>query len=322
MSKIYCALFITLAGMASLLAQTPVQSPAPPQTARQALIEMFLGKSADAFERHLPEVARLTLIHKGETPETSMVQKIASIGRQVTMQGEHVETFDTGPTLLVTEEKSGAERTEVMLEHDSLMGEVDEIEVSIHVYRNGEPEFLPVIPSLTFSLKQEKEIWRLTEVTLSVHAPLTDPDYLKGLRKEQDESNEAMASGRVGTIASLEATYASRHPDQGYTCKLADLFKPEPSPDNSQESSPVYDASSANGEFAGYAIALTGCSGSPASKFQIIATPTDSDAGLKTFCTDQSGTIRFTVGGKNSSCLTRGQVLNPERTQSYGTIIE
>ena len=317
MRQVCCVLFVAFAGIIS--AQGQIQPPPPPQTARQALIELFLGKTPHAFERHLPEVARQTLIRKGETPETSIVQKIALIGREMSAQGQQVETFDVGPTLLVSEEKNRSQKVEVMVERDSLMGEDDEIEVSIHVYRNGEPEFLPVVPRLIFSMKQEKEIWRLSEVTLSLHAPLMDPDYLKGVRKQQDESNEAMASGRVGMIASAEAAYAARHPDQGYTCKLADLFG-QPASDAPDQTPPTFDAGQASSEFAGYSFALSGCSGSPASKVQITATPNASDSGMKTFCADQSGTIRFIVGGKSSACLSQGQPLNPAVNTSFGTI--
>jgi hypothetical protein len=195
------ALLVALAVNISLQAQTQTPPP-PPQTARQALIEMFLGKNPDAFAKHLPKVASQALIRKGESPGTSLVQKISMIGRQLTAQG-HAETFDVGPTLLVSEQDEGKEKvkTEVIVERDNLMGENDEIEVSIHVYRDGEPEFLPVIPRLIFSMTQEKEIWRLTEATLAAHVPLTDPDYLKGVRKKEDEASENMASARVSMIA-------------------------------------------------------------------------------------------------------------------------
>ncbi len=107
MRHVCCVLVIALAGSTSLQGQTPPQP--PPQTARQALIEMFFGKSADALQKHLPEVARHTLVRKGETPETSLVQRIAMIGRQMTAQGEHVETFDVGPALLESEQSGGQE---------------------------------------------------------------------------------------------------------------------------------------------------------------------------------------------------------------------
>jgi len=52
-----CAMF---GGCISLPAQT---SSPPPQTARQALIEMFLSKNPENFARHLPDAARQSLIH-------------------------------------------------------------------------------------------------------------------------------------------------------------------------------------------------------------------------------------------------------------------
>ena len=47
-----------------------------------------------------------------------------------------------------------------------------------------------------------------------------------------------------------------------------------------------------------YRFALTGCEGTPPSKYRITATPIDADAGMKTFCSDESGTIKFVTDGK------------------------
>src|SRR5437660_2398870 len=114
-----CLTVFVLVGVAiSFQGQTqpmPAPTKEPPQTARQALIELFLGKSADSFEKHLPGVARQALIRKGETPETSIVQKFGMIGRQMAMQGEHLETFDAGPTLLASEQENGREKVEVIV---------------------------------------------------------------------------------------------------------------------------------------------------------------------------------------------------------------
>lgn len=49
-------LFLLLAAAGWAVADAQVQ--APPQTARQALIEMLLAQSPGAFEKHLPEPAR------------------------------------------------------------------------------------------------------------------------------------------------------------------------------------------------------------------------------------------------------------------------
>src|SRR5258706_16210556 len=318
MRNVVLILLAALTANVSAHAQTqaPKQRPLqPPQTARQALIEMFMGKNPDAFVKHLPTVANQALLRKGENVETSMVQKIAMIGHQFAAQG-HVETFDEGPTLLVSEQQEGKEKvkTEVTVERDNLMGESDEIEVSIHIYRDGQPEFLPVVPRLIFTMTQEKEVWRLTEATLAAHVPLTDPDYLKGVRKKEDESDENMASARVSMIASAEKAYATKHPDQGYTCKLADLFRQQAATVPADEQAAEYNSGVLDGDFAGYHVALSSCEGSPSSKFQATAIPVDSDAGLKTFCADESGAVRCMVNGKGATCLMRGQVFNQRTT--------
>ncbi len=163
-------LFGIIAGSVSLLAQTPTPTPTPPppQSARQALLEMFLGKGENDFTKHLPEAAHQALIHKGDSPETNIILKISTIGRQMVAGGERLESFETGPNLLISEQNDGHEKYEIAVEHDSLLGEDDEIEVSIHYYKDGQLHSLPVLPRLIFTLRQEKEIWRLTEVTAAV----------------------------------------------------------------------------------------------------------------------------------------------------------
>lgn len=308
------SLFLLLAviGARSVVAQTPA-SP-PPQTARQALIEMFLGKGEGDFAKHLPEAAKGVLIHKGENPDTSIVLRISAIGRQMVAQGEHIETFDAGSTMLVSEQNDGHEKTEVVVEHDSLLGEEDEIELSVHIYKDGQPQPLLVIPRIIFTLKQEKEIWRLTEVTVAAHVPLTDADYIQGLRSQQDESNESAAQGRMSMIAQAETSYAANHPDHGYICSLTNLFAPP----SGGEPAPYYIPAFANEEANGYRFTLTGCDGVPALKYRVTAVPADPDSSMKAFCTDESGTIRFVNAGKSSTCFRRGQVVSTTPAPNYG----
>lgn len=293
--------FMAMIGGMSLCAQTA--TPPSPQSARQALLEMLFGKGENDFQKHLPEDARKALIHKGETPETSTILRMSTIGRQMTAQGEHVETFDTGSVLL-SAAMNEHEKVEVDVDRDNLMGEADEIELSVHYYKDAQPQSLPVVPDLIFTLKQEKEIWRLTEITAAAHIPLTDPDYLKGLRKQQDEETESHAKDRVATIAGVESGYIGKHPEAGYSCSLSTLFARDP---NGNPAEFVYDPGQGNEEWYGYRLTLIGCDGTPASKFQVIAVPIDSDAGLKTFCGDESGTVKFLAGGKASNCFSRGK---------------
>ncbi len=309
-------LFCSLLGCIPVFAQAI--EPQDHQTARQALIEMFLGKGADDFAKHLPEDARPTLIRKGETPETSWVLRIAAAGRQISSQGERIETFDTGPNILVSELANGHEKLEVAVEHDSLLGEADEIELSIHFYRDGQPVSLPVVPRITFTLQQEKDIWRLTEVTAAAHVPLTDPDYLKSLRKQQDESNEGTVQTRLAMIGMAEKGYATAHADKGYTCSLSGLFTADPAV---QQENSFYDPGQGNEEWNGYRFAITGCEGSPASKYRVTAIPMEPESEMKTFCADQSGTIKFVTEGKPSSCFRDGKPVN-ENSAPTGFVVD
>jgi hypothetical protein len=272
---------------------------------------MFMGKGENDFAKHLPEAAHQALIHKGETERTSIVLRISTIGRQLAAEGGgHFETFDEGATLLVTEPNPGHDKVEAIVEHDSLLGEEDEIELSFHYYKDGQLRTLPLVPRLTFTLKQEKEIWRLTAITAAAHIPLTDPDYLQELRREQNEANADAALNRVNSTAASEAEYAAQHPDLGYTCKLATLFPQEPPQEPAESGGVSFVAEDAGDESNGYRFAITGCVGKPASKFRVSAVPTEPDAGQKTFCTDASGTLRFTTSGKSSTCFSEGQLVN------------
>lgn len=178
----FCFILLLLsAACTSSGAQT---QPLAPQTARQALLEMFTGNGG-GFEKHLPEVARHTLIRKGDTITASIMEKLASIGRELPGGGD-IQTFDVGPLLIVKADKAGHEKLEIVLERDSLLGEEDIIELSIRSYKEGQMEALPVVPRFVFSMAEEKDVWRLKEVTAEIHVPLSDQDYLDGLRKEQN----------------------------------------------------------------------------------------------------------------------------------------
>jgi len=300
MRHIGIALFAVIAGSCSLLAQT---ANPPEQSPRQALIEMFMGKGENDFTRHLPDAARAVLVHKGESPETSFLFKISSAVRGLAQQGEKVETFESGPNILVTENTNIHERIEVAVEHDSLSGEEAEIELSVNVFKNDEPEALPVIPRLIFTLKQETDIWRVTELTLAAHVPLEDPDYLKGLRKQQDEVNESAAQMSVNAIVQMETAYAANHAEVGYVCQMSDLY---PSP----AGEPSVSAPLAKGESNGYRFSLSGCEGKPATAYRLTASPVDADSEMKTFCVDESGTLKSAEATDSSSCFSDGKVIN------------
>jgi hypothetical protein len=286
-------------------------TPPPRQSARQALIEMFMGKGSDDFSKHLPEEARKALIRKGETDETSSVLRVAAIGHELTAQGGPIETFDTGPNILLSEDPNHVQKIEVAVERDSLAGDgdEDEIELSVHLYKDGQPQSLPVVPSLIFRLKQENQIWKLAEVTVAVRMPLTDPDYLKGLREEQDKSTEQAAQSLMVAIAQAETSYAANHGEVGYSCTLTNLLPPSGA-GQVADSVPGLD----NEERNGYRFSLSGCEGAPASKYRLTAVPVDPESTMKVFCADESGTVKFVAVDNKASCFSDGKTAGEDAT--------
>jgi hypothetical protein len=298
--------------------KAPSQAPSS-QTPRQALIEMFLGHEPESFEKHLPRTTRKFLSPNGEEPYASVMFLISLFNRRFLWSG-NVKTFDAGPTILVSE-RNELDRLEVAVERDAMTGETDEIELSFHLYHDGREQPLSTIPRLSFTLKQEKEIWRLAQVMESSRVPLTDPGYLSGLRQQQQEGNESNALMRINAILLAETGYAALHPERGYVCSLTALFAPAPqdstsednsTDDNSDQPQVLNDPGAGSSEWSGYLFVLTGCEGSPGSKYQVTAAPIDSDSGTKTFCADESGTVKSAAGKRVSDCLGRGEALTPE----------
>jgi hypothetical protein len=173
--------------LAASWAVADAQVQAPPQTARQALLEMLLAKSPGAFEKHLPEAARKSLFEGDDASSTSILRELTSFRSGIVNSGGQLETFDSGSILLTLDEKEAQRKMEVIVERDDLAGDDDEIELSVHAYVNGKPQPLPVRPRIVLSMEQEKEVWKLNEVTVAMHVPLFGP-RLPGGSAEDPES--------------------------------------------------------------------------------------------------------------------------------------
>lgn len=313
-SVIACALaFIGCShGLRAQSAATP-----PPQTARQALLEMFLGNGPDPFVRHLPDATRKLLLPSADYPSASAMMNISTLARQMVGQGGKFQTFDDGPAILISEQ-GPHDKIEVNVEHDSFFGDAEEIELSVHLYHDGRERSLLVIPQLIFTLRQEKNVWRLSEVTASAHVPLSDPAYLHGLVRREQEAIEATAQTRISSILLAEAGYAEQHPDRGYACSLTTLFAPPPevsgpsedSGDGAEVQRVYYDPSLANAESNGFTFAISGCEGTPSAKYQLTAIPHGAPPGTKIFCADESGAVRSLEGKNVSECFGSGEVVH------------
>jgi hypothetical protein len=297
------------------------QSATPPQTARQALVEMFFGKAPGTLAKHLP-AATLAAFEKAGT--LANIQQYSAMMTQLQTQGQSVQTFDTGSVLLEFENSKLGQKAEITVENDALRGDQDDIEITFHMYKNGHEEASPLLPHVTFSMKQEEQVWKLNEISVTLHVPLADPDFLKAItdkmkapttastginpRNEMppvSAGSDAMVLAAMHTILKAEATYAATYPTVGYTCSLSDLDGFGGGQPNEHQAM-LINSGLASGKRFGFVFVLSGCEGAPANSYHLTATPGPNTIGRKAFCSDPSGTIRSSNDSNQAACLAGG----------------
>jgi competence protein ComGC len=130
---------------------------------------------------------------------------------------------------------------------------------------------------------------------LLITAAIAIPNLLRA----RTVANEAGAVGVVRTIANAQATYASTYPQNGYACRLSDLA-----------SAGLIDRELASGTKYGYKFLVSPCRTRPQPIFAVGAAPlAPGKTGVRAFCTDQTGVIRFDAGGDIKQCLDFGPPL-------------
>lgn len=300
----------------SVVASGQTQQP-PPQTARQAVLEMLLGKAPNAFQKHLPENA-LDIFGKTDNGLLGMFsQQISMIQRQALNENKQLETFDVGPYLLVSETSQGNHRvrTEIAVDRDDLSGDEDQIELSLNVYKDGVIDRMPVVPNLILEMKEEKDIWRLNQLTLAIHVPLSDPEYVKGIAEDMRKTRQRMAEfGAMTSLHTMKALeVAHQKKNSAYTCNLVELGKGwEASADRPGYGGEGRDAKK------DYAFKIADCS---SSSFHITAEPVKNGPARRALCIDEAGAMRFANDGKGSSCISSGRsVEEMEGERSTGFI--
>ena len=302
------------------------------QTARQALLEMFFGQPG-SFEKHLPSVTLAALNQvNGGTSQLAMFSMIAS---QMTKQGS-LRTFEAGSTLLFVEDPKAQSKLEILVEKDDLRGNEDEIELSFRAEKNGQVQDSHMSPRLTFLMKSEAGVWKLSELSFRISVPLDDPAFLKSVVDNMKQRQAAMATAAAGpapgpapnvytstgtlvppanengaisslrTILTAEVTYASTYPARGYTCFLSDLDGFGQGTPNEHQAM-LIESRLASGKKNGYVFTIAGCGPDPVSHFQIIAVPASGQG--RAFCSDESGVVRFAAGANGETCLHAGRPL-------------
>jgi hypothetical protein len=116
-------------------------------------------------------------------------------------------------------------------------------------------------------------------------------------------ANEAAAVAGVRTLIVAETSYASAHPDTGYTCSLSDLAGDH-----------LINRELARGRKTGYDFELSGCSaaaaGGTVTKYQIVAYPVvRNQTGVRAFCSDESGVVKVDASGSAQDCVANGSNL-------------
>jgi hypothetical protein len=308
---------------------------ATPQTARQALLEMFFSKTPGTFEKHLPQATRAALRKAEPASGASMLAGFSAITTQLSARGQQLQTFEAGPTLLLIEDPLAHSKFEITVERDDLRGDEDEIELAFHGSKNGETQTAGAKFRLTLTMKQEAGSWRLNEISAAVGVSLSDPDFLKAMTKNMKPAmtgvgtavpsssapqvmnlaaasiaaNEAAAVAAVRMLNTSEITYAASFPAHGFTCTLSDLGGMGSGNGVSEHQAMLIDPRLASGRKIGYVFALSGCNGTPSSRFSVTAVPADPTSGTRAFCSDESAAIRFSTDGKAESCLSIGRPL-------------
>jgi hypothetical protein len=298
-----------------------------PQTARQALIEMFFGKTPGTFTKHLPPAMIAALENSGAMTKLQFYSlQYELFAKQVQTNQNAFESFDSGPVMVSANFPQNDTRLEVVVENDALRGDEDEIEVSFRTYKNKQLQRSPFLPGVTFAMKMESGVWTLNDIIVTVHLPLSDPDFIAALTQGLNAAaangnlaaqnhtsvnawganapgNDSAVQAAMRTILTAEVTYMSAYPTIGYTCTLSDLDGFGGGQPNEHQAM-LIPSGLAGGRRYGYTFVLSECTGTPASSFHLTAVP--AGLGRRAFCADQSGTIRFSANGNPASCLASG----------------
>jgi hypothetical protein len=310
---------VVLFASAALSTQTQAPVP-PPQTPRQALIEMINGGHEGAT-KHLTVEMQKSLKDNGELAAFDQL-KAASSGIQV---------FETGPVLLAVDEPKSQEKFEVHVDSDDLNGDTDDIDISFHQFRDGIETDVPygaMLSRFTVGMKKQENIWRLNEVSINIKVPVGNPKLLEQFGNgmgtgmfggkiggvtasgKQEKPRDMEPKEAIMMLAFAESSFARSHPETGFTCTLADLAKFNPV---------NLDPRIFTGEpYHGYKFSLSGCQDKPSGSFRLTAEPISSAAGTKAYCTDATNNVRSSDDGRGSTCLASVKVISSEQYSDDG----
>lgn len=314
MSLRTAAFLLITAASTFLFSQAQAPAP-PPQTPRQALIEMINGGQQGAM-KHLTVEMQKSMQADGKNSSASQLAAFD----QMRSASSDFQVFETGQVLLSANDPKSNEKFEVHVDSDDLSGDSDTMDISFHQFRDGVEQEIPyatMLSRFTVGMKKQENIWRLNELSINIKVPVGDP---KLLEKFGNGMGPGMIGAKIGgssgsqtakprdmppreavmMLGFAEASFARSHPETGFTCTLADLAKPN---------LVNLDPHIFSGEpYHGYKFTLSGCQDKPSGSFHLVAEPVSPAAGAKAYCTDATNNVRSSSDGLASSCLTSGKV--------------
>ncbi len=284
-------------------------------------MEMFFSKTPGTFAKHLPAATRTALEKSGALAN---LQQYSLLVNQLQTQNQNIQTFETGSVMLAGEDPKTGQKVEITVVGDALNGDQDDMELSFQIFKNGQVQRTPFMPHMTFSMKKESQVWTLSEVSITLHLPLADPDLLKAITEKmkpqaatretftprgatsiQTSGSNAMVVAAMRTISTAEVTYASTYPNVGFTCTLSNLDGFGGGEPNERQAM-LISSGLASGKRYGYVFTLSECTGTPATGYHLTAAPDGNGLGGKAYCSDQSGVIRSSEDGNAAACLAGG----------------
>ena len=313
---------VVLCMLAGVLAAQ--QKSAEEQSPRQAILEMFSG-GEDALKKHLTlEVQeKISELLKGSAPGGT--NPMQAINAAKAAGGRNFESFDAGTILFSLNNSQQHERLEIHIDGDDLHGEEDDMQLSLHAFRSGVEQELPLGLRLLLTWKQQQGVWRLNAFTLNARVPVGDPRILDkswwtppvigalsgsaaaAVSPEVTNGRPKMTPARsVRLIGLAENLYAKKHPEVGFTCFLSELVDVGKGLDDG-EPYKFMDPEFAGGVYNGYRFSLSGCAGKPVKAFQVTAEPVNGPG--KAYCSDYSHDLRASEDGLGSTCLASGKIV-------------
>lgn len=319
MRKVFFAALLLLVFAVISSAQQQQAPPAPPQSPRQALIEMANGGQNGLLKHLTIEVQQLL-----KQPENKQALLSLAAGGSISSMG--IQFFESGPVLMSFNQPSEHSKIEVQVNNDDMSGDQDTLDLSVHSFRDGveqDEEWQSFVSHFTVTMVRQEEIWRLSKIGIGVDLAVGDPEFLKKTYlKQMAGAGMAGAGIDLHTVTPVGASETAQHPDMppnqvammlgfaeqsfarqhadvGFTCTLTDLAN---SPLLMNQATEI-----TSGNYNGYKISATGCQGKPAGSFQITVEPMPGKGG-KAYCTDATQNMRVSDDGRGATCLSAGRL--------------